>query len=57
MVYAILSSYIEHKHITFLHETSVAIFVGFLVSLGAELSGNESFVQMVHFDDSLFFYI
>lgn len=57
MIYSILSSYIEHHNITFLHETSVAILVGFCVSLFAELSGNERFVQMVHFDDSLFFYV
>lgn len=57
VIYAVLSSYIEHYKITFLHETSAAIFVGFLVSLTAELSGNEELVNKVHFDDDLFFYI
>jgi NhaP-type Na+/H+ or K+/H+ antiporter len=40
-----------------LHETSFAIIIGFLFSLSAELYGNERFVNMMHFDDSLFFYI
>ena len=33
VVYSVLSSYIEHYKITFLHETSVGIFAGFLISL------------------------
>lgn len=57
MIYSVASSYIEHSNITFLHETSIAIFIGFLFSLAAEVFGNDSLANMMHFDDSLFFYI
>lgn len=57
MVYSIASAYIEHFKITFLHETSIAIFAGFLVSFIAMLTNKSDFTKMVYFNESMFFYV